>query len=251
MLLDSREDAMKIEESAVLVTGASRGLGAALANRLADGGARVVLVARESAALHATVDALRARGKDAHALAADLGDPEAALKIAGAAAALVGPIDAVIHNASTLGPTPLRDLLDTTPDDFERVLQVNVLGPFRLSRAVAGSMAMRKRGALAHVTSDASVAAYPTWGAYSVSKAALDHLARLWAVELAAHGVRSFSVDPGEMDTAMHRAAVPEADPASLLDPARVAARIVDMLADVERIEPGARLSAERWRALS
>jgi NAD(P)-dependent dehydrogenase (short-subunit alcohol dehydrogenase family) len=242
---------MKLQDSAILVTGASRGLGAALANRLADAGARVVLVARESRALHATAEALRARGKEAHVLAGDIGEPDAALQLAATAAALVGPLDAVIHNASTLGPTPLRDLLDTTPEDFEQVLQVNLLGPFRLSRAIAGSMALRNRGVIVHVSSDASVAAYPSWGAYSVSKAALDHLARQWAVELAALGVRAFSVDPGEMDTAMHRAALPDADPATLSDPARIAARVADMLAHAERIEPGARLSAEQWRAVS
>jgi NAD(P)-dependent dehydrogenase (short-subunit alcohol dehydrogenase family) len=241
---------MELKDSAIMVTGASRGLGAALAQRLSDEGARVVLVARESAELNAAVEGLRARGTQAHGLAADVADPGAAGALAASAAALVGPLAAVIHNASTLGPTPLRDLLDLTPEDFERVLQVNLLGPFRLSRAIAGSMALRGQGVLVHVSSDASVAAYPGWGAYSVSKAALDHLARLWAVELASHGVRAFSVDPGEMDTAMHRAALPEADPASLADPAQVAARVVEMLQQVERITPGARLVAAEWTAV-
>jgi NAD(P)-dependent dehydrogenase (short-subunit alcohol dehydrogenase family) len=240
---------MELRNSAILLTGASRGLGAALAERLGDEGARVVLVARNAAELNAVAERLRARGVEAHALAADVGAADAATSLAASAAALVGPLDAVIHNASTLGPTPLRDLLDTTADDFERVLQVNLLGPFRLTHAIAGSMALREHGALVHVSSDASVAAYPGWGAYSVSKAALDHLARLWAVELAAHGVHAFSVDPGEMDTAMHRAALPEADPASLADPTRVAARLIAMLQHVERIPPGARLSAAEWSA--
>jgi NAD(P)-dependent dehydrogenase (short-subunit alcohol dehydrogenase family) len=242
---------MELENSAIMVTGASRGLGAALADQLAAAGARVVLVARESPALHDVAAALRSRGGEVHALAADVGDPAAAWPLAASAAALVGPLDAVIHNASTLGPTPLRDLLDTSAEDFERVLQVNLFGPFRLSRAVAGSMALRQRGVLVHVSSDAGVAAYPGWGAYGVSKAALDHLARLWAVELAAHGVRAFSVDPGEMDTVMHREAMPEADPASLANPALVAGRVVEMLRRVERIEPGARLSAAEWRVSS
>ena len=110
----------------------------------------------------------------------------------------------MIHNASELGPTPLRLLLDTECEDFERVLAVNLLGPFRLRRVIAGSMALRERGTIVHVSSDASVNAYSHWGAYSVSKAALDHLSRLWAAELGDRGVRSFSVDPGEMDTQMH-----------------------------------------------
>ena len=93
-----------------IVTGASRGLGRALAVELARTGAKVVLVARESEDLHAAVAGIRAAGGNAHAVAADLGDKEAIHAIAGAAAALVGPIDLLVHNASALGPTPLRPL---------------------------------------------------------------------------------------------------------------------------------------------
>ena len=110
---------------------------------------------------------------------------------------------------------------------------------------------MQGRGTLVHVSSDAAVNAYAGWGAYSVSKAALDHLARLWAVELAAHGVRAFSVDPGEMDTDMHRAALPEADPATLADPVRVAARVVEMMRHAEQLEAGARLTVQNWRMVA
>jgi NAD(P)-dependent dehydrogenase (short-subunit alcohol dehydrogenase family) len=101
-----------------------------------------------------------------------------------------------------------------------------------------------------HVTSDASVNAYTGWGAYSVSKAAADHLARLLAEELREHGVRVFSVDPGEMDTTMHRAALPDADPGSLLDPATVAARIVRALTS-DGVLPGARLEASSFEVTS
>src|SRR5262249_33991387 len=150
--------------------------------------------------------------------------------LAGAAAELAGPIDVLIHDASELGPTPLRLLLDTECEDLERVLAVNLVGPFRLSKAIAGSMALRGTGAIVHISSDASVNAYARGGAYSVSKAAFDHLARLFAAELGEHGVKVFSVDPGDMDTAMHRAAIPDADPASLAKPEAVAAKIIAML---------------------
>ena len=235
---------MLLDGKAVLVTGASRGLGAALARRLAEKGARIVLVARRAEALEAVAESIRARGGEAHALAFDVGDKQSIHPLVGAAAALVGDIDVAIHNASALGPTPLRLLLDTDCEDLERVLAVNVLGPFRLTKALAGSMALRGSGVVVHVSSDASVSAYPRWGAYSVSKAALDHLARLWAVELAEHGVRVFSVDPGEMDTVMHAAAIPDADPATLASPETVARRIVGMLEDADAIEPGSRLVA-------
>jgi NAD(P)-dependent dehydrogenase (short-subunit alcohol dehydrogenase family) len=148
----------------------------------------------------------------------------------------------LVHNASDLGPTPLRLLLDTECEDLERVLQTNLVGPFRFTKIVAGAMALRGSGVVVHVSSDAAVAAYPRWGAYSVSKAALDHLNRVWAVELASSGVRFFSVDPGEMDTEMHAAAMPEADRSKLLRPQEVAGRIAALIEDSSRIESGSRL---------
>jgi NAD(P)-dependent dehydrogenase (short-subunit alcohol dehydrogenase family) len=162
--------------------------------------------------------------------AADISDKSAIYPLAGAAAALAGPIDVLVHNASFLGPTPLRLLLDTDCEDLGRVLETNLVGPFRLTKIVAGSMALRGEGTIVHISSDASIAAYPRWGAYSVSKAAFDHLARLLSVELGDLGVRVFSVDPGEMDTAMHADAMPDADRTALARPEDVARRIVSMI---------------------
>ena len=221
---------MEIEGTATLITGASRGLGEALAVELGRQGARVVLVSRSRTTLAPVVRRIREAGGEAHALEADLGSKADIYPLAGAANALVGPIDLLIHNASDLGPVPLRLLLDTECEDFERVLAVNLLGPFRLSRVIAGSMALRERGTIVHLSSDASVNSYARWGAYSVSKAALDHLSRLWAVELAERNVRSFSVDPGEMDTQMHALALPDVDPETLLHPKDVAARIAALI---------------------
>jgi NAD(P)-dependent dehydrogenase (short-subunit alcohol dehydrogenase family) len=227
-----------------LVTGASRGLGRALAEQLAAAGARVVLVARHAGPLADVVAGIRARGGEAHAIAADIADKDATHRIAGQAAALVGPIDLVVHDASTLGPTPLRLLLDTDCEDLAAVLETNLVGPFRLTKALAGSMVLRGRGTIVHVSSDAAVAAYPRWGAYGVSKAAQDHLSRILAAELEGTGVRVLAVDPGEMDTAMHAAAMPDADPATLARPADVAARILAIVAD-EGFPSGARLEAQ------
>jgi NAD(P)-dependent dehydrogenase (short-subunit alcohol dehydrogenase family) len=225
-----------------IITGASRGLGRALALELARAGVKLVLVARESPELRATADEIRAAGGEAHAIAADLGDKHAIHAIAGAAAALVGPIELLVHNASTLGPTPLPLLLDTECEDFERVFEVNVLGPFRLSRAVAGNMALSGRGFIVHLSSDAATTAYPRWGAYGVTKAALDHLGRSWAAELGPLGVRVLVVDPGEMDTVMHAAAMPDADRAALADPATVAHKLAGLILE-PRFDNGARLS--------
>jgi NAD(P)-dependent dehydrogenase (short-subunit alcohol dehydrogenase family) len=240
---------MKIENTASLVTGASQGLGRALSRTLAAAGAKVVMVARNKGALDAAVAEVRAAGGTAFGIAADVGDKQQIHSIAGEAAALVGPIDLVIHNASTLGPTPLPLLLDTECEDFERVLQVNLLGPFRLSKVLAGSMALRGGGALVHISSDAAVSAYPRWGAYGVSKAALDHLSRTWAAELHETGVRVLAIDPGEMATKMHADAIPDADPATLADPAIIAGRILDMLRRTDSAPSGARIAAAEWKA--
>ena len=228
----------------ILVTGASRGLGRALAEQAAASGARVVLVARGAPALHSVVEQIRARGGEAWALVADVGDKTAVHRIAHEAAALAGPIDVLIHCASTLGPTPLPLLLDTECEDLERVLQVNLVGPFRLTKIVAGAMALRGHGTIVSVSSDAALHAYETWGSYGLSKAALDHLTRTYAAELAVTGVRLFSVDPGEMDTQMHRDAIPDADPATLADPGDVARRILAMVDDERRAPSGARVIA-------
>jgi NAD(P)-dependent dehydrogenase (short-subunit alcohol dehydrogenase family) len=205
-------------------------------------------VARDANALESLVAEIEKDGGEAHALVADIGDKHAILPLAGAANALVGSVDILVHNASALGPTPLGLLLDTDCEDLARVLEVNVVGPFRLSKAIAGSMALRKSGVIVHVSSDASVNAYARWGAYSASKAASDHLARIWAAELGERGVRVLSVDPGEMDTLMHAEAIPEADPSTLARPEDVAQVIADMIEHASEIENGARLSAGEWR---
>jgi len=239
---------MDLIGKSAMVTGASRGLGRALAEQLAQAGARVVMVARSEPELRQAAKAIENAGGEAHALVADIGKKADVYPLAGAAAALVGPIDLLIHNASALGPTPLRLLLDTECEDLSSVLETNLIGPFRLSKVIAGSMALRKTGTIVHISSDAAVSAYQRWGAYSVSKAALDQLSRLWAAELAERGVRVLSVDPGEMDTQMHADAMPDAERATLARPADVAARIIALLGD-STVPSGSRVEAQNGRA--
>jgi NAD(P)-dependent dehydrogenase (short-subunit alcohol dehydrogenase family) len=235
---------MQLSGKSALVTGASRGLGAALAAELARRGARVVAVARGAEALETTVSSIRRAGGEAHALVADQGDRDAVYPLIGAATALVGPIDVLVLNASTLGPLPLRELVETECEDFGRVLEVNLLGPFRLAKAVLGSMLVRGGGLVAGISSDAAVNGYPGWGVYGVSKAGLDQLLRTWAAELTGSGVRFLSIDPGEMDTRMHAEAIPGADRSTLADPAEVARSIANLLEATEPPASGARIEA-------
>jgi NAD(P)-dependent dehydrogenase (short-subunit alcohol dehydrogenase family) len=242
---------MQIQGTGAVVTGASRGLGRALAEALAASGARVVLVAREAAPLGDVVAGIRARGGIAHAVAADIADKQAVHRIAGQAQALVGEVGIAIHNASTLGPVPLRLLLDTECEDLAAVLETNLVGPFRLTKILAGAMVLRGSGVVVHISSDAAVEAYPRWGAYGVSKAAQDQLSRVLAAELDGTGVRVLAVDPGEMDTKMHADAIPDADRATLQRPIDVAARIVSMIREAARAPNGARLAAPKWEVAS
>lgn len=235
---------MRIDGSAALITGASQGLGRALAHALARGGASVALVARGREALDSAVEEIRSLGGEAYGIADDVGDPRAGYRIAAQAASLAGPIDLLINAASTLGETPLPVLLDARAEDVEQVFQVNLLGPFRLIKATAGQMALRGGGLVLNVSSDAAVEAYPGWGAYGASKAALDHLTRIWAAELAPTGVQLISVDPGEMNTRMHAAAIPDADPSTLQEASVVAERILRLIEKSADLEPGLRVVA-------
>ncbi|HZF41133.1 MAG TPA: SDR family oxidoreductase, partial [Blastocatellia bacterium] len=228
----------------------SRGLGRALALRLSAEGAKIALVARRKKELDEVVSEIRKQGGIAFGIAADVGDKESVYPIVGQAAALAGPVDILINNASELGPVPLRLIPDTDCEDFERALQVNTVGPFRLIKSVVGSMVLRQSGVIVNISSDAAVEAYPSWGVYGASKAALDHLTRIAAAEMADAGVRFLAVDPGEMDTRMHADAMPDTDPASLQSPAAVAEKIVTMIRQSDRIANGSRLIAPEWRPL-
>lgn len=223
-------DEGRFDGAAALVTGASRGLGRALAAALAARGARVAMVARGSDALTAAAAEIEGRGGRVLPIAADAGDPRDVERIAAEVHDGLGVLDLLVHNAATLGPTPLPLLLDLDPDALLDAFRTNAVGLHRLVRRLVGPMVLRGGGQVVAISSDAAVDAYPRWGAYGASKAAQDHLMRTLEAELGGAGVRFLVVDPGDMDTDMHRAAVPDADPSALADPARVAEAIVARL---------------------
>ncbi len=240
---------MDIEGLRIVITGAGAGLGRALALALGRRGARVALVARTTEAIEAVAAEVAAAGGEGHAIPGDVGDKEAIHRIGAQAMAALGGVDVLVHNASTLGQVPLRPLADTDCEALERALAVNVLGPFRLTRALLGPMRLGGDALVLMVSSDAAVEAYPTWGAYGTSKAALDQLSRIWSAELDGQGVRVLSVDPGEMDTAMHADAMPEADRAALASPGEVAERFVEIIRHAGSITTGQRVSAQGFSA--
>lgn len=234
----------QLDGKVALITGASRGLGRAMALAFARDGAALALCARGSQPLACVADEIAASGGQVLAIPADVRDQRDLDRLVGLTLDRFQRIDILVNNASELGPTPLPYLADYPPSAFDDVLAVNVVAPFRLTQAVIGGMLLRDRGVIINVTSDAAITGYPGWGAYAVSKAALEGLTRTWAAELAGTGVRIYAVDPGDMDTDMHRAAIPDADPSHLADPDDVARAFLRLATSTEPTTAGRRLEA-------
>lgn len=213
-----------LRDQVALITGASRGLGRALAVEFARQGASLVINSRVNSveALRETEALVRTLNAPVLSVVADVSDRADVERLTGEALARFGRVDVLVNNASALGPTPMPFLADTSIEEFKDVLRTNVTGPFMLTRALVGQMLARGNGSIINVSSDAGAVGYPTWGAYGVSKAALDHLTRVWAAELEGTGVRINSVDPGDMDTAMKRASEPDGDASQWAKPETV-----------------------------
>jgi len=211
----------------VAVTGGTSGLGLALVEALHSCGAHGAFIARQPD----QVASVAARFPGTHGIVGDVSLKEQIHPLALRITAALGGLDVLINNASSLGPVPLAPLADTECEDLEAALATNLLGPFRLTRALLGALgaaAREGRPALViNVISDAAVTPYACWGAYGASKAALLHLSRIWNEELAGHGIRVQAIDPGDMDTPLHALAVPDADPATLKRPEEAAREMI------------------------
>ncbi|MER8530293.1 SDR family oxidoreductase [Mesorhizobium sp. M0494] len=215
----------------VAVTGGTSGLGLAFVRQLAAMNACVAFVARTAANVERIADET-----GAHGIVGDVGKKEDIYPIALQVTASLGGLDVLINNASSLGPVPLALLADTECEELEMALAVNLVGAFRLTKALFGALAASARegrGALViNISSDAAVNAYPGWGAYGASKAALAHLTAIWDEEAKADGIRLLALDPGDMDTPLHALAIPDADPATLKRPEQAAAEIIEKMLD-------------------
>ncbi len=215
----------------VAITGGTSGLGLTLVRELLNRGAKVAFVARRRDRVERVVQQL----PDAHGIVGDVSRKEDIHPITMQIVGALGGLDVLINNASDLGPIPLKLLADTECEDLGRALATNVLGPFRLTKALLGSLAASaregRRAVVVNVSSDAAINAYPRWGAYGASKAALLHLSRIWDEELSQEGVRILSTDPGDMDTPLHTAAVPDTDASTLKQPEVAARELADAVA--------------------
>jgi NAD(P)-dependent dehydrogenase (short-subunit alcohol dehydrogenase family) len=235
----------------IAITGGTSGLGLALVREFHRRGAAVAFVARTADRVRAVADEL----DGTYGVVGDVSRKEDIYPIALQITAALGGLDVLVNNASSLGPVPLVPLADTDCEDLEKALATNVLGPFRLTKALLGALAGSAREARAplivDISSDAAETPYPTWGAYGASKAALRHLSRIWREELVGLGIDAIAVDPGDMDTPMHAAAVPGADRAALKRPADAALEIAAAIEARVRATSGVRGGAASMPAVS
>ncbi|HUJ67128.1 MAG TPA: SDR family oxidoreductase [Acidimicrobiales bacterium] len=222
-----------------IVTGASKGLGRAVAEGLAATGWSLVIDARDPEPLEKAAASLRpalAPAARLRAIAGDVTDPEHLARLIGAAREL-GDLELVVNNASALGPSPLPALTDYPLAQFRRLLDTNTIAPLALVQAAAPQLDGAARPAVVNITSDASVEPYPGWGGYGAAKAALDQLGAVLGVERPAW--RVWTVDPGDLRTQMHQDAFPGEDISDRPEPETV---VPSFLALLDSDRPSGRL---------
>jgi short-subunit dehydrogenase len=208
----------------VLITGASKGLGRALANELARLGHPLIINARGERELREAEEEL-SRFTRVVAIAGDVS--EIAEEIVARGIQEFGRVDILINNASEIGPSPMPPLERYPWETLLRLFKINAVAPFHLIQLLLPGMRVRGHGTIVNISSDAAVNAYPGWGGYGGSKAALQHMSRILEKELEGSGVRVLVIDPGDMNTEMHRLTEPGVDLSHLPDPSSVAPRIL------------------------
>jgi NAD(P)-dependent dehydrogenase (short-subunit alcohol dehydrogenase family) len=217
----------RLQGRIALVTGASRGIGAAVARRYAAEGAHVILVARTVGGLEETDDAIRASGGAATLVPLDLLEGAKIDELGDVLYRRFGKLDILVGNAATLGVlTPLTHM---DPPVWETVIGLNLGANWRLLRSMDPLLRRSDAGRAIFVTSGAARGATPFWGAYSVSKAALEMLVRTYAAEVGAFGIKANLVDPGVVRTAMRAQAFPGEDPLRLPPPDAVTETFVSL----------------------
>ncbi|WP_113927268.1 SDR family oxidoreductase [Bacillus sp. P14.5] len=199
------------KEKVVMITGASKGLGRELAFAFARQGAKLAICARGEEKLKEVQLELERTGAEVVAVAADASNPRDVERFVSITESTYGRVDVLINNASVFGRGPCL-LLDYPNEEFQEVLRVNAMNPLMMTKRVLPGMLSRKTGSIINLTSEAGKTGFAEWGAYGISKFAVEGMTQTWADELEETGVRMNMVDPGEMDTEMHDKAVPHCD---------------------------------------
>lgn len=203
-----------------IVTGATKGLGRALAESLLRKGHHVTFCARTIEAVHATEVELRRQNSAVWGMPGSIDDEPFITTLVKRATTLSNQLDGIILNAASLGSLPLSPVSDLNPEEFQQLLNLNLLGNLRVLKACHPFLESTPNSRVLVLTSDAAQAHYPGWASYGATKAALESLALTYAAEN--RGVHVYVIDPGDMDTEMHRLAVPD-DPGPVCDPKSVA----------------------------
>ena len=233
-----------LEGKVALITGASQGLGRALALAYAKEGARLVINSRSEEGIRPVAREVEGLGAEVLAVAADVSKGEDARRLVEEAVGRFGGIDVLINNAGVLGP---RVAIEEYPEDeWRRVIDANLTGPYLVSRAAVPHL--REGGSIINVVSGVSVEGRAEWGAYSVSKFGMEGLSQILAAELEGRGVRSNAVDPGGMRTDMRAAAYPEEDPRTRITPEDNTAVFVYLASDESKDVTGQRFKAQEFR---
>jgi len=230
-----------------MITGASKGLGKALALAFAKQGAKLAICSRGYKELEKVKAEAEALGSSVLAVSADVSLPRDVEKLVAMTEEAYGHIDVLINNASILGPSPMPLLLDYPEEDFAEVVRVNSVSPFLVTRRVIPGMLQRNKGSIINVTSEAGNVGYAGWGAYGISKFAVEGLTETWADELKETNVRMNMVDPGEMDTEMHALAVPNCD-YELADPNDLVDIFLYLAAEDSKAIHGQRMEAQSFK---
>jgi NAD(P)-dependent dehydrogenase (short-subunit alcohol dehydrogenase family) len=241
------EESRDLEGRVVMITGGSSGLGRALAVAFAAAGADIAVCARTEAALLDVAHDVRERGRRCVAVAADVRREEELLAWHRRVESELGSPSVLINNASVLGS--LVPLAEQDPDDWTNVVDVNLTGVFLAVRTVLPRMIFHGRGSIINVSSGAAKLPRVRWGAYSVSKHAVEGLTLNLAAELEGTGVRVNVVDPGAMQTSMRAAAYPDEDPTTVKSPRAATGVFLWLASDASREANGQRFHAERWNA--
>jgi NAD(P)-dependent dehydrogenase (short-subunit alcohol dehydrogenase family) len=226
----SPESEKRLAGRIALITGASRGIGAAVARRFADEGAKLILLARTKAGLEEIDDEIRAASGDDAAptlVELDLAQPDHIDAMAASIAERFGRLDILVGNAGLLGTmTPMHQI---EPAEWDQVVAVNLTANWRLIRAFDPALRAAPAGRAIFVSSGAAQGARPYWGSYAVSKAALEMMVKSWAAETKNTNVRINLFDPGATRTGMRAAAFPGEDPMTLPTPDDLAEYFVDL----------------------